>query len=464
MRTDLTRAVVAMTVAVALGIGWPGPALALPPPEIAVGALPLGSPAAPPEPTEQRTLCARPVPLPAVARPAPAQEMMNLPAAWRFSRGAGQRVAVIDTGVTPHPRLPRLRGGGDFVSTGDGLSDCDAHGTLVAGIIGATPSSGDAFAGVAPEAAIISIRQSSAAFESRDRRRDEAPDPAVGAGYGSVATLARAVVRAVDLGATVINISEVACSAAADRAADRALGAAVRHAFERNVVVVVAAGNLSPGSPCAHQNPEPAPADRTGWGSVETVASPAWFAPYVLAVGAVDAASGTPSSFSLHGPWVDVAAPGTGIVSLDSTPRSTGLVHAQRGDSGPVPLLGTSFAAPYVAGTAALVRARYPQLSAGEVVERIIATAHAAGDGHDQVVGHGVIDPVAALTAELPAPMPAEPITAAPIAAPAAHPTPDHTSRHVALVGVALAITAVLAVLSLSLPHRRVRRLEPDEY
>src|SRR5690625_7793772 len=68
-------------------------------------------------------------------------DMQNLPEAWKFGRGAGVKVAVIDTGVTPHPRLPNLTGGGDYVMAGgDGLSDCDAHGTVVASLIGAAPA------------------------------------------------------------------------------------------------------------------------------------------------------------------------------------------------------------------------------------------------------------------------------------------------------------------------------------
>ncbi|NDK89092.1 type VII secretion-associated serine protease mycosin [Gordonia desulfuricans] len=437
------------------------PAQAITPPQVSPGALVRGATVGPPEPTEQRTLCAEPVAAGPQTTPSNAQQMMNLPGAWRFSRGQGQRIAVIDTGVTPHPRLPRLRGGGDYVSTGDGLSDCDAHGTLVAGIIAASPSARDGFTGVAPDASIISIRQSSNAFDAKSRRTESA-DATVGSGYGSVRTLAAAVVRAVDLGATVINISEVACVPAGTPPGDGALGAAVRHAYERDVVVVVAAGNLSSGSSCATQNPDPDPADTPGWGSVRTIASPAWFDDYVLAVGSVDADTGRPSGFSLHGPWVDVAAPGSGIVSLDSSPRGTGLVDAQQGDSGPLPLLGTSFAAPYVAGTVALVRARYPQLSAGEVMDRVVRTAHAPGTGHDQAIGYGVIDPVAALTAELPEEPGPAPI--ARIAAPAPVAPPDHTARDVALIGAGVAAAVIIAVVAASLPFRRDRRLDPDEF
>lgn len=461
MRCARALLVLAATMSVAWVAG--APAAALTPPQAQRSALIRSAPVAPPEATEQRTLCARPITVAAQPTPPPAQALMNLTEAWRFSTGAGQRVAVIDTGVTEHPRLPRLRAGGDYVSSGDGRSDCDAHGTLVAGIIGATRSPGDAFAGVAPDATIIAIRQSSSAYEAKDRRREN-PDPAVGGGYGSVRTLASAVVRAVDLGATVINISEVACASAGAKLNDASLGAAVRYAYERDVVVVVAAGNLSQGSACAQQNPYPDPADTTGWGSVRTIASPAWYDKYVLAVGSVDATTGAPSSFSLHGPWVDVAAPGTDIVSLDSTAGSRALVNAQRSDSGSLPLLGTSFAAPYVAGTVALVRARYPKLTAAQVMERITSTAHAPGTGRDQAIGYGVVDAVAALTATLPAGNPVDPQRAQPIAAPPPQPTPDNSARNVALIGGGAAVAALIAVVALSLPHRRVRRLTEDEY
>ena len=70
----------------------------------------------------------------------PSQAMLNLPAAWQFSRGDGQLVAVIDTGVRPGPRLPNVDPGGDFVESTDGLTDCDGHGTLVAGIIAGQPA------------------------------------------------------------------------------------------------------------------------------------------------------------------------------------------------------------------------------------------------------------------------------------------------------------------------------------
>ncbi|MGW9266323.1 type VII secretion-associated serine protease mycosin [Gordonia terrae] len=439
------------------------PAAAVNPPRIDPGALIRSAPVAPPEPTEQRHLCNTTELTRNVSKSTAAQSMMNLPEAWRFSRGQGQRVAVIDTGVTPHPRLGRVVAGGDYVSGGSGLDDCDAHGTLVAGIIAARPSTADAFAGVAPAASIIAIRQSSSAFQKKDDRARDDAAPSVGSGYGSVRTLAHAIVWAVDLRATVINISEVACAPASDSVDDRALGAAIRHAYDRDVVVIVAAGNLTRDGACQNQNPAPAADDPGGWRSVSTIASPAWYSPYVLTVGSVDADTGSPSDFSLHGPWVTVAAPGTDIVSLDSRRGSRRLASAQESDGGPIPLIGTSFAAPYVAGTAALIRSRFPELSAREVMERIIATAHSPGDGHDQRIGHGVVDPVAALTAELPTDQRPD-RTSAPIAAPPVAQPPDHSARTVAIVGSAVAAIVIAAVLAIALPHRRVRKLDPDEF
>ena len=138
-------------------------------------------------------------------------------------------------------------------------------------------------------------------------------------------------------------------------------------------------------------------------------------------------------------------------------------IRDRRGEDGSAPLNGTSFAAPFVAGTAALVRARFPELSARQVMDRIIATAHAPGTGHDQKVGHGVVDPVAALTAELPAEDTPRP-QSAPIAAPPAQTPPDHTARNVAIAGAAVSVAVIVAVLAISLPHRRVRKLDPDEF
>ncbi|WP_234786768.1 S8 family serine peptidase, partial [Mycolicibacterium monacense] len=129
-----------------------GPALAtapsagaVNPPVIDPGALPADGDPTPPEPMKQGAYCPRVGTLPDTDyRVQPRyMDMLDLADAWQFGRGAGVKVAVIDTGVNPHPRLPNLIGGGDYVvDGGDGLQDCDAHGTIVAALIGAAPADG----------------------------------------------------------------------------------------------------------------------------------------------------------------------------------------------------------------------------------------------------------------------------------------------------------------------------------
>nr|WP_275404178.1 type VII secretion-associated serine protease mycosin [Pseudonocardia acidicola] len=354
---------------------------------------------------------------------------MQLDAVHTLASGAGQRIAVIDTGVAPHPRLAgRLLGGGDYLQGSDGLDDCDGHGTAVAGLLAAAPGPDDTFVGIAPGAELLSIRQSSALLQ--------VPGPAgTLVPAGDTDTLAAAIVRAVRQQATVINISEAACLPAATAArAGRSLQAALSYAAESDVVVVAAAGNAGSGG-CA--NP----------GDDRQVSLPGWYGEGLLTVGATDP-DGTPAPFSVPGPWVDVAAPGTGLRSL----------AVGRGLTGP-DVQGTSFAAPWVAGLAALVRERFPQLTAREVADRITATARRPA-GVDPAVGHGVIDPLAALTAE-PLRLSPDGLIARPTATlPGAEPAPAGTTTPggaVGLLGVAVLLGAVAAAAGrLRVSPRRV--------
>lgn len=369
----------------------PVPASAQSPPDVtrpdASSTLP--SPSRSPSPT---TACAATWFDPAAGAAAPGPlASPGVREAWRFGDGAGQTVAVIDTGVSPHPRLPRLRGGGDLVAGGDGLEDCDAHGTLIAGLLAATPGP-DGFSGIAPGVEVVSIRQSSARFSTPG-------DPRRTPGAGSLRTLAAAITAAASSGARIINISEVACVPAGTPLDDAPLRAAVRDAvLERDIVIVAAAGNTD--GPCAAGNPAYASplAGADPLDTVATLAVPARYDDLVLTVGSVDA-EGAPADFSLPGPWVDVAAPGVGLVSLSVGAEPPGLADRVIGPSGPdTPLEGTSFSAPLVAGLAALVRERFPALTAPQVYERITGTATGGGGG-DWRIGAGVVDPLAALTA-----------------------------------------------------------------
>ncbi|MDA2895000.1 type VII secretion-associated serine protease mycosin [Mycolicibacterium sp. BiH015] len=413
---------------------------AVSPPAVDERRLPDAGPPAPAHPTAQHDECAT---APPAATAEPGQlGGMDLSSVWALTRGAGQTVAVIDTGVTRHRRLPHLVPGGDYVSRHDGTNDCDGHGTIVAGIIGATPDAADpeGFTGIAPDASVLSIRQSSNKFHAID-------DPG-GTGVGDVATLAAAVRTAADLGATVINISTVACVPVDAVVADEALGAALSYAVDvKNVVVITAAGNVGGPGQCRDHNPR----DAARAEQVSTVASPAWYDDLVLTVGSV-AANGTPSDFSLAGPWVDVAAPGEGVVSLASA--GDGLVDVSPSGA---PLSGTSYAVPVVSAVAALVRARSPELTARQVMQRIEDTAHAASSGWNPAIGHGVVDPLAAVSG--PGVSPSTPRAAAPIDA--GQPVRDPAPARTALRGAALcfALTACVAALSGTI-GRLTRRLD----
>ncbi|MGU3292768.1 type VII secretion-associated serine protease mycosin [Williamsia sp. M5A3_1d] len=447
-------------------LALPGPARTLTPPTIS-GPVPSQNPVGPTVPTKQTVAtCVETVASKSdYISPPAAFSLLGVEKAWAFSRGAGQRVAVIDTGVFRHPRLS-VSGGGDYVSNSDGTRDCDGHGTQVAGIIAAKQSSSDGFAGVAPDASIIAIRQTSGAYEAADSQRKPDGTPLTPDGYGDVTTLAKAVVRAVDLRATVINISEGACNSAGTDLRDQSLGAAVKYAYQRNVVVVAAADNVTQGKEgCSAQNPAALGGrDADPWASVITKSSPAYFSPYVVSVGAVEN-DGRPSSYSLAGPWVTVAAPGSDLASLNiaATPA---IIDGTRTQNGVSPITGTSFAAPFVSGLAALIRARFPDLTAAQVINRITRTAHHPADGRDGAVGYGLIDPVAALTTTSPDTLetganPADPRTgdtrnvyaAAPIAPPANNPGPDPVPRYIA-IGVGAGALA-LAAIGWLLLHRR---------
>ncbi|MFZ1162335.1 MAG: type VII secretion-associated serine protease mycosin [Mycobacterium sp.] len=422
------------------------PAHAVSPPAIDDSRLPQPAPASPPRPTVQREICA----MPSMTRdPDPSDDSaqlaaLDLPQVWKLTRGSGQRVAVIDTGISPHPRLPRTAAGGDYVHKGDGTQDCDGHGTAVAGIIAATPDPNhdDGFSGVAPGADLISIRQSSTKFGL-------ATDPS-GVGFGDVETMARAVRTAADLGASVINISSVACIDAGAVLDDRALGAALSYAVDiKNVVVVSAAGNTGAGR-CPAQQAE------ATWDSVTVVVSPAWYDDYVLTVGSVNA-HGEPSAFTLAGPWVDVAAPGEGVTSLSSS--GDGLANALDGQRGSTPLSGTSYAAPVVSGLAALIRSRFPTWTARQVMQRIKATAHHPPGRWDPRVGAGLVDLVAAVSTDTPA-APASPSTrtTAPLPDPPLRAPPDHGARDTAFTGAAFCGALLAVALSLGATWSWLRR------
>ncbi len=295
------------------------------------------------------------LPPPTVTEPAMpwAQRQLAPQRVWPVTRGAGVVVAVVDTGVDA--RTPQLTGanvlpGADVVSDGPADSDCYGHGTFVGGIIAAQPVAGSGFAGIAPDATLLPIRVT-------------VPDADGDAGRVTAASLSAGIRRAVDEGARVINVS------ASTSIPDAGLAEAVAYAAFRDVVVVASAANGA----------------RTG----DPVTYPASY-PTVIAVGAVDAEGGR-ADFSQTGPYLSLVGPGSDVVSIG--PGGPG--HWQGS--------GTSYAAPFVAGTAALVRAYRPDLRADQVKHRLEATAtHPAVPLPDPALGWGTVNPVDAVTAVLP--------------------------------------------------------------
>ncbi|HEY9304931.1 MAG TPA: type VII secretion-associated serine protease, partial [Mycobacterium sp.] len=126
-------------VLVGLSTGLPA-AQAIPPPTVDPGRVPADGKPGPDQPMRQSNICARTITVadPNVAVMAPGFAMLNIAKAWQYSTGNGVPVAVIDTGVNPSLRLPVVPGG-DYIMGGDGLMDCDAHGTIVASVIAAAP-------------------------------------------------------------------------------------------------------------------------------------------------------------------------------------------------------------------------------------------------------------------------------------------------------------------------------------
>jgi type VII secretion-associated serine protease mycosin len=261
---------------------------------------------------------------------------------WATTTGIGVIVAVVDSGSGPHPDLAEnLLPGSSFfglVESQDG-SDIDAsgHGTHVAGIIASAANNGIGGSGVAPNAKLLPIKV-----------LDQA-------GQGDARDVAAGVRYAADNGAKVINLSLGGATESSS------LTQAITYANDKGALVVAAAGNGG-----ANDKPKwPASLDLT------------------LAVTAVDQSNGA-TSFDQRGEYIDIAAPGTGIVST------------VKGDYGASS--GTSMAAGFVAGAAALLFAAEPRATNTQVRDILLRTATDIGEpGRDLTFGVGLINMVAAL-------------------------------------------------------------------
>lgn len=349
------------------------------------------------------TFCQLPTTAQITARPW-AQQRLDPERVWPIANGSGVTVAVVDTGVDRVQ--PFLSGhvlpGIDVVNGGTADTDCVGHGTLVAGLIAGQLHSGVGFAGIAPGATILPVRQTNSGTD------------------GTAAGLAAAINAAVAAHAQVVNISIVTVQSSND------LTRAVSNALSHGVIVVAAAGN-----------------DQQKGDAPEYPAS----YPGVISVGSVGP-DGRASSFSSTGTPISVVAPGSDILGPGA--GGAGLVNGVQ---------GTSYAAPFVAGVAALIREYRPQLTPAQVLHRIEATAeHPAAALPDASLGWGTVDPYAAVTDVLPEENGAGPAPVA--AAKVAPPTPKGPADRVKLAALGLAGAAVvfaILVPVLALAIRRTR-------
>lgn len=336
-----------------------------------------------------------------------AQRRLDPKRVWPITTGEGVTVAIIDSGIDlTHPQI-RVVKSVDY--TGTGHRDCVGHGTAVAGIIAGQYLKGVPFYGVAPGVRLISLKQ------TNEERGD--PD-----------TLARAIADAADLGADVINVS-------IDAHDDPKLRQAVAYAQSKDALIVAAAGN------------------RTAEDGTPEASYPAAYEG-VLAVGSATP-DGKRAGFSNTTTPVSVLGPGQDITST------------WPGKSYMSGLEGTSFAAPYVAGVAALVRAHHPELNQNQVRWRIIATADG---GVGAGTGTGMVNPLLAVTAILPQEATADaPVVAPPAPAPL---PPDAVSKAApvdretidlafAIAGAALCVACLIVAARVFVPMGRRRGWRP---
>jgi len=286
---------------------------------------------------------------------------IGVPAAWRTSRGRGVTVAVLDTGTDPGtPDLAgSVKAGPDYTI---GVNPARYrpphwHGTYIASLIaghGSGPGRDAGVLGVAPDATVLSVRV------VLDEQEPGFPVYSANQRYKNA--LARGIRYAVRNGAQVINMSLGA--AAGTGPLRQAIGMAISH----GVVVIASAGN-----------------DAQRSGGFTPYSYPAAY-PGVIAVAAVGAA-GRPASFSDRNSSVELSAPGVSIVGA-----APGGGYAQAS--------GTSPAAAFVSGVAALIRSRYPGLGPALVRQALISSAaHRPPGGYRPGTGFGEVDALAALAA-----------------------------------------------------------------
>jgi subtilisin family serine protease len=247
----------------------------------------------------------------------------GVPTAWGITTGTSDvTVAVIDSGVSVVPDLAgAVLPGKNFVTKVNGqptdnTADDFGHGTMVASLLGANTDNAVGIAGACWTCRILPVK-----VLGKD-------------GIGTSADVALGIKYAVAQKVDIINLS-------LGGEADAEVEAAIKEAVDAHVVVVAAAGNSA----------------------VSTKEYPGGYEG-VISVGATDEQD-QPFWFSNYGSWVSMAAPGEAW--MDAV------------DGEPDLALGTSMAAPLVAGTAALIKSAHPEATDAEVKDALLSTTKDIG-------------------------------------------------------------------------------------
>jgi subtilisin family serine protease len=404
---------------------------------------------------------------------------LDAAAAWRAAPSAGQgvTVAVLSTGVDGgHPDLTgTVTTGPDFAKTGrrPGQPFWGDEGTAVAGLIaghGHGPGGAEGVTGIAPGARILSVQVT---LEYNDPLDSDAAVAGL-----LPAAIAAGIRYAVAHGATVISLpldpsAMGASGTAATAGGSQAERTAIAYAISRDVLLV-------------------APAGDNGGGTL--VNYPAAY-PGVIAVGAT-ARDGALAPFTNTGSYVALTAPGAAGPAVPPAPGMTegppvGLT-VPAPDGGYQTLASTDMAAALTAGVAALIRGRYPWLTAAEVTQAIEggATAHDGPAGStatgsaDAGWGHGALNAGSALTRAAaiavahPRPAPSAPAATPTAQAVAPAPAPAHSAAAVKpgdpggalrsvlvdlLVAVCVLIAGLICALAVTWVRRRRRSARADD-
>ncbi|RYP87232.1 hypothetical protein EKO23_06380 [Nocardioides guangzhouensis] len=293
---------------------------------------------------------------------------LRLPEAHRISNGRGVGVAVVDSGVDPATGMVDVRGAATVAGPG---AIADAHGTIVAGLVAGNDRERGVL-GVAPGAHVVPVRVTAPRPEGFGSSGEppELTDRALAAGIDKAVALARTE-----------NIRVINLSLELDDASP-AVQEAIDRATRRGILVVAAVGNRT-----ADPDDEDDP-DRYRPGEDE-VRFPASYDDEVLAVTALDPDLDLDPTWVWTGPETDVSAPAVGAISV-----TVGGSTCAIGD------VASSWATAQVSGLAALLFAQNPNRSPAQVATRIEATARGAY-ADDALDGHGMVQPLEALTAQL---------------------------------------------------------------